>query len=547
MRPSPAEESSQDRPAGAAGTRGLARRLPALAVCCGVVAACSVLGGIYGLRIGTNGNLIQIAPLNEHVNRTVELTRVIEQRFPEEVDWNDAMFLGAIPAMLGTLDPHSTFLTPEDFLDMREQERGSYVGVGVQIVSFGSKTLVDYPFPETPAFNGGVRPGDAIEMVDGEPVEGLALADVADRVKGPPGTRVRLSLSREGAKEWIDVALTRNVIPRSTVPVRTVFEDGIGYVRITSFGEKTGEEMKQALSELKSAGVRGLLLDLRDNKGGLLSAGVNVASQFLEKGQGVVSHRGRSSAERWYNAQVEEPNLDYPMVVLVNCTSASASEIVAGALQDHDRALIAGTNTFGKGLVQSVFALPESSGIVLTTARYYSPSGRLIQRPYQQITASEYFNEPCSEHFRPQQGTVRLTDGGRKVYEYGGITPDVKIEEQRTTRVQERVRAQRVVERFVARLRSRGYAMMRDEVPSPSMLEVLVAFMADLGIPASAVTPQDRQFLLRTLTTHLQISYFDFDEGMRVQAAYDPVVLHARSLFEQAAHLKSARTGSGVS
>ncbi len=510
-----------------------------------MIVGSSLLGGVYGLRIGTNGNLIQIAPLNEYVSQAVELTRAIEERFPEPVDWNDAMFRGAIPAMLGTLDPHSTFLSPEDFLAMREQERGSYVGVGVQIVSFGTKTLVDYPFPETPAFNGGVRPGDAIEMVDGEPVEGLALAEVADRVKGPPGTQVRLSLSREGAKEWIDVELVRNVIPRSTVPVRTVFEDGIGYVRLTSFGEKTGEEMKQAVDELESAGMKGLLIDLRDNKGGLLSAGVNVASQFLEKGQGVVSHRGRSSAERWYNAQVEEPNLDYPIVVLVNCTSASASEIVAGALQDHDRALIAGSNTFGKGLVQSVFALPESSGIVLTTARYYSPSGRLIQRPYHQVPASEYFNEPCSEHFRPPQGTVRLTDSGRKVYEYGGITPDIEIEEPRTTYLQTRVRRQRVVERFVSRLRSRGHAILRDEVPSPGMLEELLAFMAKLGIPRSAVTPEDRQYLLRALATLMHISYFDFDEGMRVQAAYDPIVVQARALFEQAALLRNGPAGSG--
>ncbi len=523
----------------------MVRKLRLLAVCCAVIVASSLLGGIYGLRIGTNGNLIQIAPLNEHVNRAAELTRLIEQRFPGRVDWDDAMFRGAIPAMLGTLDPHSTFLTPEDFLEMREQERGSYVGVGVQIVSFGSKTLVDYPFPKTPAFEGGVRPGDAIEMVDGVPVEGLALAEVADRVKGPPGTQVRLSLSRVGAREWIDVALVRNVIPRSTVPVRTVFEDGIGYVRVTSFGEKTGEELRQALDQLKAAGMNGLLLDLRDNKGGLLSAGVNVASQFLEKGQGVVSHRGRSSAERWYNAQAEGPDLDYPIVVLVNCTSASASEIVAGALQDHDRALIAGSNTFGKGLVQSVFALPESSGIVLTTARYYSPSGRLIQRPYQQITASEYFNEPCSEHFRPQQGTVRLTDSGRKVYELGGITPDVEIADRQPTRIQDRVRRQRIVERFVTQLRSQGYAMLRDETPSPGMLEDLLAFMAGKGIPTSTLEAGDRQYLLRTLATQMHISYFDFDEGMRVQATYDPAVLHARSLFERAALLMDGRRRSG--
>ncbi len=527
----------------------MTRRLRTVVAWCGVIAVSSLLGGIYGLRVGTNGNLIQIAPLNRHVRQAVELTRVLDRNYPDPINWDEAMFHGAIPAMLGTLDPHSTFLTPEDFRRMREQERGSYVGVGVQIVSFGSKTLVDYPFPKTPAFEGGVLPGDAIEMVDGEPVEGIGLGEVANRVKGPPGTQVRLSLSREGTSEWIDVALVRNVIPRSTVPVRTVFEDGIGYARVTSFGEKTGEELEQALDYLTANGMEGLLLDLRDNKGGLLSAGVNVASRFLEKGQGVVSHRGRSSEERRYNAQKESPDLDYPIVILVNCRSASASEIVAGALQDHDRALIAGSNTFGKGLVQSVFALPESSGVVLTTARYYSPSGRLIQRPYRQVTANDYFNEPCSEHFRPpQQGAEHRTDSGRRVYEYGGITPDVEIREQQPTYLQTRVQRQRLVERFVTRLRSQGYVMLRDEPPSPAMLEDLLSFMVGQGIPNSAVGPEDRQYLLRALATQMHISYFDFDEGMRVQATYDPLVLQARALFGQAALLMDGDSGSdGIS
>ncbi len=536
------------RTGAAQGITGKARNLPRLAVCCGIIAASSLLGGVYGLRIGTNGNLIQIAPLNQHVNRVAELTRVIGRHAPEPIDWDDAMFHGAIPAMLGTLDPHSTFLTPEQFLRMREQERGSYVGVGVQIVSFGRKTLVDYPFPKTPAFEGGVLPGDAIEMVDGEPVDGIGLGEVADRVKGPPGTQVRLSLSREGEPDRIDVDLVRNVIPRSTVPVRTLFEDGVGYARVTSFGDSTAEELTQALDHLKSEGMKGLLLDLRDNKGGLLSAGVTVASQFLENGQRVVSHRGRSSRERWYDARAESPDLDYPIVVLVNCRSASASEIVAGALQDHDRALIVGSNTFGKGLVQSVFALPESSGVVLTTARYYSPSGRLIQRPYGQITTSEYFNEPCSGHFRPtQRGTERLTDSGRKVYEYGGITPDVEIAEQAPTYVQIRGRRQRLVERFVTHLRSVGHVMLRDEAPSPEMLDDLLKFMVEQGIPASAVGPADRQYLLRALATQLHISYFDFDEGMRVQATYDPLVLQARSLMEEAANLMGHPSNGGLS
>ena len=510
-----------------------------------VVAVSSIVGGVYGLRIGTNGNLIRMAPLNEHVNRAHQVTRLIDRSFVESVDWSSAIYEGAIPSMLATLDPHSTFLSTEEFLKMREHERGSYAGVGMQIVSFGSKTVVEFPFPATPAFEAGILPGDTLEMVDGEPVDGLDLNEVAGHVKGPPGTSVHLSLSRSGLDRWIEVDLVRHVIPRPTIPIQFVFDDGTGYLRINSFGERTGDELAEALRSLEAQGMRGLLLDLRDNKGGLLSAGVGVASQFLERGQSVVSHRGRNSPERGYRSETDEPDLDYPIVVLVNCNSASASEIVAGALQDHDRALIAGTNTFGKGLVQSVFALPEATGMVLTMARYYSPSGRLIQRPYDNITASEYFNEPCSEQYRPQQGTVRLTDSGRKVYELGGIAPDVPIAEPQTTAFQRQVEQQRMVERFVARVRSRGHTMLRGEAPAPEMLGELLQFMADRGVRSNRrLSMEDRQYLMRALTTHMHISYFDYDEGLRVLASYDPVILYARTLLGQAAHLMNGRPGA---
>ena len=510
-----------------------------------IIAVSSIVGGVYGLRIGTNGNLIRMAPLNDHVNRAHQVTRWIDRRFVENVDWSRAMYEGAIPSMLATLDPHSTFLSTEEFLKMREHERGSYAGVGMQIVNFGSKTVVEFPFPETPAFEAGILPGDTLEMVDNEPVSGLDLNEVAGQVKGPPGTSVHLSLSRSGLDRWIEVDLVRHVIPRPTISTKLLFEDGTGYLRINSFGERTGDELDAALRSLEDLGMRGLLLDLRDNKGGLLSAGVKVASRFLERGQSVVSHRGRNSPERRYGSEIDEPDLDYPIVVLVNCNSASASEIVAGALQDHDRALIAGTNTFGKGLVQSVFALPEETGMVLTMARYYSPSGRLIQRPYDNLTASEYFTEPCSEQYSPEQSTVRLTDGGRKVYELGGIAPDVQIADPQSTPFQRHVEQQRMVERFVARVRSEGRTMLRGEAPAPEMLGDLLQFMADRGVRSGRrLATEDRQYLMRALAIHLHISYFDYDEGLRVQASYDPVVLQARSLLGQAVHLMNGRPGA---
>lgn len=510
-----------------------------------VVMTCSFIGGLYGLRIGTNGNLIRMAPLNDHVRQAYQVTRHIERRFADTVDWESAMYEGAIPTMLSSLDPHSAFLNPRAFSKMREQERGSYAGVGIQLVTFGSDTIVDFPFPDSPAHEAGILPNDTIEMVSGQPVGGMDLDQIANQIKGVPGTNVQLSLSREGLDQWIEVELVRRVIVRPTIPIRLVFEDGTGYLRMNSFGEKTADELEEALQEMQEQGMTGLLLDLRENKGGLLSAGVRVASTFLERGESVVSHRGRASKERSYQSRAEDPNLDFPIVVLVNCNSASASEIVAGAFQDHDRALIAGTNTFGKGLVQSVFSLPESTGMVLSTARYYSPSGRLIQRPYNNVDAREYFTEPCSGQYSQQQGPVRLTDSGRKVYELGGIAPDVHIGEPRRSRFERIVEQQRAVERFVSRIRAEGYTMLRGESPSPGMLSLLLDFISDLGISVSSASAGgERQFLMRTLATHLHTSYFDYDEGLRIRATYDPVVLRARSLLGQAARLMNGTDGA---
>ena len=503
-----------------------------------IVAASSIVGGRFGRRIGTNGNLIETGPLETYLARVERLTRLLDDRFMNPIDWDKTIYSGAIPSMLATLDPHSTFFDPQAFQKMREEQRGSYAGVGMQIDNFRRQTVVDFPFPDTPAFEGGVLPGDIIEMVDDQSTKGLNVVEVASRVKGPSGTSVHLSLSREGTDGWIELDLERANIPRLTVPIRTVFDGKIGYLRVESFGDTTILELNRAVDDLEERRIEGLLLDLRDNKGGLLTAGVHMAGRFLDEGVSVVSHRGRASRERRYDSQAGSGASRYPMVVLVNCNSASASEIVAGALQDHGRALIAGTTTFGKGLVQSVFALPESTGMVLTTARYYTPSGRLIQRPYENISRNEYYGNPCSDRYRPTQGPARLTDNGRKVYERGGITPDVRIDEPRLTPAQSAIRRGRSVERFVAKLRASGHAMTRGQSPSPELLSRLEDFLvSETVVEDRKKLVEERAFLKRSLTTHLHISYFDYYEGLRVLAALDPVVRQARSLLGTAERL----------
>lgn len=502
------------------------------------IAAASLAGGRFGRRIGTNGNLIETAPLEPYLAKVESFTRLLDNRFMNPIDWDKAVYSGAIPGMLTTLDPHSTFFDPQAFQKMREDQRGSYVGVGIQIVNFQRETVIDFPFPHTPAFENGVLPGDVIRMVDEQEVGGFDVLEVASRVKGPSGTTVHLSLAREGVEGWIELDLKRADIPRPTISIQTVFDDKVAYLRVENFGDTTAGELNRAMDDFEKRGIEGLLLDLRGNKGGLLTAGVHMAGRFLDEGVSVVSHRGRASRERRYDSRGGNGSLRYPMVVLVNCNSASASEIVAGALQDHGRALIAGTTTFGKGLVQSVFALPESTGMVLTTARYYTPSGRLIQRPYENISRREYYGSPCNEGYSPVQGPAKLTDNGRKVYEQGGITPDVRIDEPSLSPTQTAIRRLRGVERFAVKLRAGGHVVTRGQDPSPDLLTRLEDFLLSENIADDRKKlAAERAFLRRSLKTHLHISYFDYYEGLRVLAELDPGVRHARSLLGTAARL----------
>jgi carboxyl-terminal processing protease len=261
-----------------------------------------------------------------------------------------------------------------------------------------------------------------IAAVDGKPTDDMSTSDVVALVKGPRNTTVRVSILRGTSVDPFTVDVVRDEIPLHSVDVHFMIKPGIGYIRITNFGETTDEEVGQALEELGD--LKGLVLDLRQNPGGLLSAAVGVADRFLKAGAVIVSQRGRASAEQAYRATKGNGGKDYPIVVLINRGTASASEIVAGALQDHDRALIAGEISFGKGLVQSVYNLSDNTGLLLTTAHYYTPSGRLIQRDYEGKSLYDYYTE---RKFDNTNKEVKVTDSGRTVYGGGGITPDENL------------------------------------------------------------------------------------------------------------------------
>ncbi len=386
-----------------------------------VLIAAAILGGLYGpsLKATASG-----APdLPDSLKTFAQVLSIVQQNYAEPIDTNKVVYDGAIPGMLEVLDPHSHFFDPQDWSLQMEQQRGNYYGVGMTIVPIENHVEVVSPFPGSPADKAGIKPGDLIVKVDGKDTTDLGSPQIADMLKGPRGTIVSITLDREGTPKPITVAVMRDEIPQSAVEFATLLRPGIGYVHVSGFtSENTDADLAAALKKLDYPHLDGLILDLRGNPGGLLTQAIGMADMFLAKDQLVVSHKGRESPERRYYALTGNSGYNVPVVVLINGGSASASEIVTGALQDHDRALVAGTRSFGKGLVQTQLQTDNNTSLWLTTARYYTPSGRLIQRDYSNVSIYDY---EMDRHPNKEQ-EVRLTDSGRKVYGGGGITPDVE-------------------------------------------------------------------------------------------------------------------------
>jgi carboxyl-terminal processing protease len=320
------------------------------------------------------------------INSTYEKLRVladvlaiVERNYVEPVQPNK-LISGAINGMLETLDPHSSYMTPEVFKEMQTETRGSFGGVGFEITIRDKVLTVVAPIEDTPAFRAGIQSGDQIWRVDGKPTKDMSLIDAVKMMRGPQGTQVTLTIMRSGFTEPQDFTLTRAVISIRSVRSK-VLEEGYGYMRINQFIEKTHGDLKTALDRLegKEGTLKGLVLDLRNNPGGLLEQAVKVSDEFLDSGL-IVYTEGRVDSQKMkFFAQTKGKKHDYPLIVLVNGGSASASEIVAGAFQDHGRAVILGTQTFGKGSVQTIIPMEDGSAVRLTTARYYTPNGRSIQ------------------------------------------------------------------------------------------------------------------------------------------------------------------------
>jgi len=524
--------------------RSRGRLFWALSVMGVVVAAAAVVGGVYGYRIGSAASVANLSAVEGQVRELSLVLDLVENNYADSVRPADLIYEGAIPSMLRNLDPHSMFFDPAAYGRLREEQRGQYAGVGMLIRPYYGETIVDYPFPGTPAFAAGIRPGDVIVKIDGISTDGLDVEEVAQRVRGPEGTSVQLSLRRQGSADLVEAEVIRASIPRPSVPLAFLVAPQVAYIKINTFNETTGEELDEALERLEKQKLKGLVLDLRGNQGGLLTGGVRVADHFLQPGQTIVSHRGRSSDERVYKTRQGQKGEPYPMIVLVNCSSASASEIVAGALQDHDRALIAGSYTFGKGLVQSVFDLSDSAGLVLTTARYYTPSGRLIQRPYDNVSQRDYYADPCSPDYQPANHDPRLTDKGRPVYSGVGISPDVKIQEMIYNAFQRRLLERRAFEGFAQQFSLRNGRLAPGWTPGPEVVTRFRLYLEEHEIPFTpAEFEQDLPHIERMLQRSILTAMVDYDEAIRADAELDPAVRRAVDLLPEAQALLRGENG----
>jgi carboxyl-terminal processing protease len=405
-----------------------------------IVGASAVLAPLYGPSIAARAATPTQDDMERSVKSLLTVYSIVERNYADPVSSEKAIYQGAIPGMLRTLDPHSNFVDPEEYKDMQRKQRAQYFGIGMLISQEGQKTIAMEPFPGSPAWKADLRRGDVIVAVDGKDATTKGSAATADMLRGPKDTQVKVTVTREGVAEPFTVTVTRGGIETSVVDAFWL-KPGIAFLSVTSFeAQNVARDVESGLKKLGEDKVRGLILDLRDNRGGLVTEAVSLAGRFLNDGQVVVSHHGRVEKEQVFRAKSNPAAQRYPVIVLVNGQSASASEIVSGALQDHDRAWILGSNTFGKGLVQAQFPVSEGGALLLTIAHYYTPSGRLIQRDYSHRSFYEYYTAGGKD--TQNLNDVKATDTGRKMYGGAGIAPDEKYESPKATLLERRLNPQ---------------------------------------------------------------------------------------------------------
>ena len=512
----------------------------------------STIGGIVASKVLTDEQAV-----SHQMKSFSSLLSVLEDNYVEKVP-AQKIITGAINGLLNSLDPHSNFLDEEAYASLQEEQHGSFYGLGITIQSINGILTVISPIEGTPAFKAGLRAGDVISEIESEPTKGQPTNVLLRKLRGPKGTKVTITVEREGYEAPLHFTLTRAEIPVNSVSHAFMLGNGIGYVRIKNFTETTTDELEEALNKLKENQMKYVIVDLRFNTGGLLDQAVKVSDIFLEKGAVVVSTKGRiSEANTTYRCSENNGYEEIPLVVLVNRSSASASEIVAGAVQDHDRGIIVGTTTWGKGLVQSLYRVGASTALALTTARYYTPSGRLIQRDYSRSFYDYYYTDIGVDDDQ-QAREKKFTETGREVFGGGGITPDVKVDSVRPSKFMDLLNSEYAFFSFAKNftaaderkvqaneplnLSSKQHVIDRNFVVDDKILELFKQHLARLKVE---FTEEEFQANLQQIKNQIKLEIFSAiwgaEEGYKVGAGNDIQIAKALELVPRAEALLKTR------
>jgi carboxyl-terminal processing protease len=535
----------------------LMRRFRPLSAVLFVLVVSALVGGIFG-----RSALAIDDKVPEHYKTFTAALSAIESTYVDKVD-SDRLVYGAVRGMLGTLDPHSSFFDPREYAQMRERQEGRYYGLGITIQAIDGDITAASVFEGSPAYRKGIRRGDIIAKIGGEEAKGWTTEQAMRKLRGPKGSPVQIELKRRGYEKPIPLEVVRDEVQIRTVPAYFMVDAATGYIRHQDWGENTDREMQRALKELKSKGMKRLLYDIRGNPGGPLDQAIKVSNEFLPKGKMIVYTRGRvPNSDQDYRATEDSEFTDVPMVVLMNRNSASASEIFTGALQDHDRAYLVGETTFGKALVQSVYRISSGAGLALTTAHYYTPSGRLIQRPW-----DESFDEYLTYTQREQDASkphspsdLKHTGAGRPVYSGGGIEPDKYVAGQVegfspstfARMIYSRQEFENFAQTFMAEgdIRITQTASGRRSVTPNFIVDdtMLAAFREQLKTNRvkidEAAFQKDLQFIKAMIRFRIDEAVFGIAEARRHLIAVDPQAQIAMTMFGEAQKLSGLSRGT---
>lgn len=513
----------------------------------------STIGGIVTSKVLSDDKTV-----NDQMKSFSDVLDAIEVHYVEKIP-PKKIVTGGINGLLRSLDPHSNFLDEEAYAALQEEQHGSFFGLGITIQSINGILTVISPIEGTPAFKAGLRAGDVISEIEGEATKGQPTNLLLRKLRGPKGTKVTITIEREGFEKPLHLTLTRDEIPVNSISYAFMIRPGVGYIRIKNFTETTGAELDDALQKLKDQNMQSLIVDLRFNTGGLLDQAIKVSDEFLEKGAVIVSTKGRiPESNTSYRSSEKNDFEDLPLIVLVNRSSASASEIVAGAIQDHDRGLVVGTTTWGKGLVQSLYRVGNSTALALTTARYYTPSGRLIQRDYSK-SFQDYYYTDIGVDDDTQNHEKAYTETGREVFGGGGITPDVKVNIPETTKFMDLLTQEYAFFSFAKRFTATDERKMQSDDAAPTDSAKLILINHDFVVDEAVIRDfkdhikklkiqfTDKEFADNIAAIKEQIlqdvtsTVWGTEEGYKIAINRDPQVLKALEVMPKSEALLKER------